>query len=186
MTIDTLPPSDLTIPPVADILALVKERRDLAQLHEDAAGVRQLDRVRMNLLSGARLSWHLGDLLIQSVNTPGAVYSVNRAGCSCPNGVAGRASCWHVALYDLLLDLAETAADTADIEAERDDDDEPPPTPITITSTPGGLALSRGGITIVTDAGELVSAIERLLNPPPIDGRAMGQRLAAARQRYAA
>ncbi len=113
-----LPESDLTIPSVESILELVKERYDLARLHDDIPGARQLDRVRQNLLNGARLSWHLGDLLIQSVNTPGAVYSVNARGCTCPNGAAGRSSCWHVALYDTLVELAEEDAATADMEAE--------------------------------------------------------------------
>ncbi len=111
--------SDLLIPPTDDILTLVKERSDLARLHDDYLGARQLDRVRQNLLNGARLSWHLGDLLIQSVNNVGAVYAVNARGCTCPNGAAGKASCWHVALYDLLLELLEERAATADMEADR-------------------------------------------------------------------
>jgi hypothetical protein len=113
------PETDLAIPPAADILALVVERRETAERHGDAPGVRQLDRVRMNVLSGARLKWHLGDLLLNSVNTPGLVYAVNARGCTCPNGAAGKASCWHVALFDLLLDMQEEAAATADMAAER-------------------------------------------------------------------
>lgn len=190
MTNDTFPTSDLTIPPVADILTLVKERRDLAALHEDAAGVRQLDRVRMNILSGARLAWSYGDLLIQSVNTPGAVYSVNRAGCSCPNGVAGRASCWHCALFDTLLDMAETAADSADSEAERDeaddDDDTPPapPSPITLTLSPSGLTLTRCGTSYTAIGPAGLGALIRALTTPATP-TALGARLArerAARQ----
>jgi hypothetical protein len=113
------PDSDLAIPPAADILAVVKDRYDLAVQHDDIGGARQLDRVRANLIQGARLVWCLGDLLIQSVNHPGLVYSVNRRGCTCPNGAAGRSDCWHVALYDLLLDMQEEAATTADMEADR-------------------------------------------------------------------
>jgi hypothetical protein len=74
--------------------------------------------VRVNLLNGAALSWSLGDLLIQSANRPGAVYSVNRSGCTCPNGLKGKAQCWHVALYDLLLDMQEDRAAAADILAD--------------------------------------------------------------------
>lgn len=84
--------SDQTIPPTAEILVVVKERQRAAIDHDDYAGARQLDRVRKNLLNGARLSWHLGDLLIQSVNNPGAVYSVSRARCTCPNGAARKAA----------------------------------------------------------------------------------------------
>lgn len=107
------------IPDAESIAALAKERADLARLHDDMPGARQLDRVRMNVLNGAGLRWHLGDLLIQSVNNPGQVYSVNRAGCTCPNGQVGKAACWHVALFDLLLDMQEEAAVSADIEADR-------------------------------------------------------------------
>ena len=186
----SLPASDLTIPPVADILALVKERYDAARLHDDYPGAGQLDRVRVNLDRGARLSWNLGDLLIQSINNPGSVYSVNRAGCTCPNGRAGRASCWHVCLFDLLLDMADTAADTADMEAERseDDDDGPPvpPTPIVLTQSPSGLTLTRGetSYTAIGPAG-LGVLIRQLATPAT--PQALGARLARLRtERYAA
>ena len=110
--------TDRAVPEPAAVLAVAAERRATAAQHEDVAGVRQLDRVRMNLLRGAHVRWHLGDLLIASVNTPGAVYAVNRRGCSCPNGAAGRSDCWHVALYDLLLDMQQAAADAADTVAD--------------------------------------------------------------------
>lgn len=110
--------TDLYLPPTADILEVVKERYDTARLHDDTPGARQLDRVRVNLRAGARLDWHLGDLLIQSVNNPGQVYSVNRRGCTCPNGVKGKAACWHVALFDILEDMAEDRAAAADLLAD--------------------------------------------------------------------
>lgn len=111
--------SDLLIPPAEEILAVAQERSELAQRHEDWAGAAQLNRLRVNVGRGARLSWQLGDLLIQSLNTPGAVYAVNRRGCTCPNGRAGKAQCWHIALYDLLLDLQQERADDADDAAQR-------------------------------------------------------------------
>lgn len=114
-----LPESDLPIPDRESILALVKERFDQAQLHGDMCGAGQLNRVRQNLLRGALLAWHLGDLLIQSVNNPGSVYSVNARGCTCPNGAKGKQECWHVGLYDLLISMQEEDAATADMEAER-------------------------------------------------------------------
>lgn len=110
--------TDMTIPPASEILGLAKERSETAQRHEDWAGAAQLNRLRVNVQRGARLSWHLGDLLIQSVNHPGTVYSVSRKRCTCPNGQAGKASCWHICLHDLLLDMLDTAADTADMEAD--------------------------------------------------------------------
>ena len=124
------PASDLDIPALDTILTLAQERGETAQRYSDDAGVRQLDRLRMNLLKGATLQWHRGDLLIQSVNNPGLVYRVNARGCSCPNGMAGRSSCWHVALYDLLIDLQEQAAIDADMQADvlalQGEEPEPP------------------------------------------------------------
>lgn len=112
--------SDLRIPPTEEILAAAQERSALAQRHEDWNGAAQLNRLRVNVGRGARLSWQLGDLLIQSLNTPGAVYSVNRCGCTCPNGRAGKVQCWHVALYDLLLDMFDERVTTADMETQTD------------------------------------------------------------------
>jgi len=117
--VEQLAETDQTIPPAADILALATERRETAERHDDRPGVRQLDRLRMSIASGARLHWVLGDLMVGSINNPGAVYAVSRAGCSCPNGLAGKAACWHCALYDLLIDMQEERAATADMEAER-------------------------------------------------------------------
>lgn len=112
-------PQDFPLIPSAEQIAeLAKERADQARMHDDTPGARALDRMRMNVLNGARLRWHLSDLLIQSVNNPGSVYSVNRSSCTCPNGAAGKATCWHICLFDLLLDMRETAADTADIDAD--------------------------------------------------------------------
>jgi hypothetical protein len=110
--------SDLRVPPTAEIVALAKERAETARRHGDWNGAAQLNRLRVNVDRGARLSWQLGDLMVQSVNNPGLVYAVNRAGCTCKNGQAGKAQCWHVAAYDLLLDMLATAAETADMEAE--------------------------------------------------------------------
>lgn len=163
----TLPASDLSIPSTADILALVKDRYDLAVQHDDYAGARQLDRVRVNLDRGARLAWSYGDLLVQSVNTPGQVYSVSGRGCTCPNGQKGRqSSCWHVALHDLLLEMLDTRADTRDMEAERaaleaDDGDTPP---------------EMDGVRRALDDAAAVL----------FDTAGLGQRLAAARARLAA
>ena len=110
--------SDRALPPVAAILATAQERFATAQDAGDYPGAAQIARVRQNLSRGAHLTWQLGDLLISSVNTPGAVYTVNRRGCTCPNGQAGKAQCWHVALFDLLLDMQQDAADAADSAAE--------------------------------------------------------------------
>lgn len=113
------PESDLALPSATQIADAAAEQAALARQHGDHAGAGQLDRVRLNVLSGTRMAWHQGELLIASLNTPSAVYAVSRRGCSCPNGRAGKASCWHVALYDLLLDLRAHAAQLADEAAVR-------------------------------------------------------------------
>lgn len=115
-----VPASDLAIPSATEIADAAKEQEDQAERHGDHPGAGQLVRVRLNVMQGARLAWHQGDLLIASLNTPGQVYAVNRRGCSCPNGRARKTSCWHVALFDLLLDLRQRAADAADLAALRD------------------------------------------------------------------
>lgn len=119
--------SDMAIPARDELLAVVKERHDTAMDHEDYAGARQLDRVRVNILNGARLSWHAGDLLIQSINHPGTVYSVSGRGCTCVNGQKGKAECWHVCLHDLLLDMLSDRAAIADDASESEGEPEPEP-----------------------------------------------------------
>ena len=110
--------SDLAIPSAEQIADAAQEAGDLAWRHGDRATGGQFDRVRMNVLSGARLRWHAGDLLISSVNNPGAVYVVNRRGCSCPAGQKGKQTCWHIGLLELLIDIQQTAAESADIDAD--------------------------------------------------------------------
>lgn len=111
------PQSDTPIPPASAIADDAREQAQLAERAGDHVGAARLHRVRLNVLSGVRIAWHLGDLLVASLNTPGAVYVVNARGCSCANGRAGKAACWHVELYERLIDMRETAAETADLAA---------------------------------------------------------------------
>jgi hypothetical protein len=120
------PASELALPSAAAIADDAAEQATLARQHGDERGAAQLDRVALNVLSGVRMAWHGGELLIASLNTPGAVYRVSRAGCSCPNGRAGKAGCWHVALYDRLLDMLDHRAMLADEAAEVAAEAEPP------------------------------------------------------------
>jgi hypothetical protein len=113
--------TDRAIPEADDILVAAKERFDNAQRSGDYAGAAQMMRLRLNVGKSAELRWQLGDLLVCSINNPGQVYAVNRRGCTCPNGQAGKSQCWHVALYDLLLDMQQDAADAADVAAARAD-----------------------------------------------------------------
>jgi len=109
--------SDLMIPAAADILVVAKEQRADAVQQHDAATIRQLDRVIVGVACGARIWWDLGDLHVTSVNNPGAEYIVSCGQCNCP----AFKPCWHMKLWDILLDMLDTAAGDADMEADADE-----------------------------------------------------------------
>lgn len=109
----TYHPSDLPIPPAAAIIARAVDLRESAVRQNDPACVRQIDRVIVSVACGARMAWDRGTLLVQSLNTPGAVYRVRCGQCTC----LARKPCWHNALVELLLDIQSTEAETADMEA---------------------------------------------------------------------
>lgn len=110
--------SDLFIPRLSDILDRACESLGSAYRLQDDASARQLERLIKNL-PGATLCWQLGTLIVFSPS--GSQYRVTRAGCSCPNGTKSHSrQCWHVATFELLLDMFETDCDTADMEAERE------------------------------------------------------------------
>jgi len=108
--------SDMLLPRLSDIIARALDIRDSAVRLADDATVRQIDRL-VQKLPGANLCWQLGTLHIASPS--GGRYQVSRAGCDCLNAQrCGKRQCWHVALFELLLDLFETECDTADMQAE--------------------------------------------------------------------
>ena len=108
--------SDMLLPRLSDIIARALDIRDSAVRLADDAAVRQIDRL-VQKLPGARLCWQLGTLHI--VSPSGGHYQVSRAGCDCLNAQrCGKRQCWHVATFELLLDLFETECDTADMQAE--------------------------------------------------------------------
>lgn len=117
-TTTTIPPSDLSLPDQADILSLLAERIGISELRGDGCAARRLGRAFDSIAAGAGVAWAMGDLLVESLNSPGTVYTVTTRGCSCRAGRNGLL-CWHREVYDALVELAETAADTADMEAER-------------------------------------------------------------------
>ncbi len=107
--------SDLPIPHLSDILDLALDLRGSAVRLQDTATVRQLDRLVANL-PGATPCWQLGTLTVGSPS--GNHYHITRAGCDCPNGQKSHArQCWHVAVFELLLDLSDTEAETRDMHA---------------------------------------------------------------------
>ena len=110
--------SDLSIPRHSDMQARITDEHARAVRLQDDATSAQLKRLSDALLDGARLRWDLGTLVVGSPS--GGTYHVTRAGCDCPNGrKSSRRACWHVAAFELLLDMLETEAETMDIEADR-------------------------------------------------------------------
>lgn len=109
--------SDLRIPRLSDILDRALDSRESAVRLQDEPTIAQLDRVIANA-PRARLCWQLGTLVVDSPS--GQQYQVTRGGCSCKNARKGFRRCWHVALFELLLDMFETDCETADMEAACD------------------------------------------------------------------
>lgn len=140
------PTSDMPIATPAQILARAVELRADAVLAHDATTVRALDRVIVALTCGAQAWWADGDLCVTSINSPGVIYALSCGVCSCE----ARKPCWHMALLDLILDIQDTAAGDADLEADADDDaDESGATTIQLditrpapAATPAPLRLS--------------------------------------------
>jgi hypothetical protein len=98
--------------------------------------------------------------------------------CTCP---AGESMHWAKALI-IGIEVAHDDMQRLDSgdDGEQDSD---PPTPITVRTAPGGLSLTRHGVTeLVTTPTDLVRAIRRLTAQPA----QLGRRLAWARVRYLA
>lgn len=107
--------SDLLIPRLSQIIDRALDCRDSAVRLSDDATAQHLTTL-IKRLPFARFYWALGTLHIDSPS--GQHYAVTRAGCSCPNGTAGKKECWHWHLLNVLLDMFETDCDTADALAD--------------------------------------------------------------------
>lgn len=104
--------TDLRIPRFTDIIVRALDIRESAVRMHDEATARQIDRL-IAKLPGARMTWQLGTLIVRSPS--GGTYRVSRAGCDCLNAQRSHAArCWHWALYNLLLDMLDTEAESAD------------------------------------------------------------------------
>lgn len=108
--------SDLHIPRLTDIIDRALDIRESAVRIQDEPAMRQIDRL-IEKLPAARLCWQLGVLIVGSPS--GQDYHVWQGGCDCVNGRKGKAQCWHWALFNLLLDMLDTAAETADHDADE-------------------------------------------------------------------
>lgn len=110
--------SDLPIPRMADIIARALDYRASAERLKDMLLIDRIDRLINDKLPTARLCWELGTLLVSSPS--GHTYHVSRSGCDCINAQrSGKRACWHLLIHELLLDLFETEAETADMQAEQ-------------------------------------------------------------------
>ena len=107
--------SDLHIPARAAIVDRACDLLGSAYRLQDDRTAGQLEKV-IKFVHTTSLCWHLGALRILSPS--GGMYSVTRAGCNCPNGTHGQRQCWHVALFEILLDMLDTEADTMDMQAD--------------------------------------------------------------------
>lgn len=104
----------MRIPSLGSIINRALDLRGDALHQHDGQTVRGIDTLIKNLYRGAKLKWDLsGNLLVTSVNTPGAVYTVRTNACSC----SCFGPCWHGRARDLLEDMRATEADTADMTA---------------------------------------------------------------------
>ena len=140
------------IPTQFDILARALDCRSDALRQRDTASVRGFDALIVGVVCGyAQLRWEYQYLLVASASHPGAIHAVSAYGCSCE----ARKPCWHQRLRELLLSIADTDVETADMAADPplDIPDEYP------DPSPGG--------------------------PEPPEWRTFGARIAAARRNYA-
>lgn len=106
------------LPTRAAIIARIADLRGDAFHQSDSATVRQLDLLTTALDAGMLFTWNDdGDLCIASASTPGLIYRVSCGVCTCP----ARKPCKHLALYEILITLADEAATDADLEADCDE-----------------------------------------------------------------
>lgn len=88
-------------------------RGDAVQAHDDST-VRQIDTLIRDLYRGMKARWSIdGSLIVTSATTPSRAYRVTAQSCDCPAFVP----CKHMRLRDLLIEMAETEAETADMLA---------------------------------------------------------------------
>lgn len=104
----------MRIPSLTSIVNRALDLRSDALNQNDPAGVAHIDTMIRNLYRGAKLRWNDdGALLVASCNTIGAVYATTAHSCSCE----ARGPCWHMRVFELLVDMLETEAETADMAA---------------------------------------------------------------------
>lgn len=105
----------MRVPSKQRIIDRANDARHDANQHHAYDTVRHLDKLISNLNRGMSAKWNAdGHLIVRSCNTPLAIYTVTSNNCSCPAYID---YCTHRRLYDLLISMFETEADTADMDA---------------------------------------------------------------------
>lgn len=105
----------MRVPSKQRIIDRANDARADATAHHADDTVRHLDTLISNLYRGMSAKWNAdGHLIVRSANTRGAVYTATSNNCSCPAYVD---YCCHRRLLDLILDILDTEAETADMEA---------------------------------------------------------------------
>lgn len=112
----------MRIPSLATLVNAALDTRADAQACGDTTSVRHIDKLIANLYRGQhqRFDPASGALIVRSANQPGAVYRVTAQRCSCPSYAP---YCTHRRLYDLILTVLDTQADTADMALDPPFDD---------------------------------------------------------------
>jgi len=105
----------MRIPSRQSIIDRASDQRADAVARHDSTTIRGIDTLIKNLYLGLKMRWDAdGALIVRSVSTPGAVYAVGTHTCSCP----AHKPCYHQRLRDLLLEMLEVEADSADMDAD--------------------------------------------------------------------
>ena len=93
----------------------------LARVERSARASSALDKLIINIALGAGFCWAGADLLVESLSSPGKVYTVSAGACDCK---ASR-PCWHLRLCALLLEL-DPPGEPNPLGDEEDDPDYTP------------------------------------------------------------
>lgn len=120
----------LILPTTATIADRAAELIATATRRNDTDAIAVLARVCENIAKGAQLRWDMYDLHVTIANRLGAQYTVSCGVCDCP----AYKPCWHIAAYEIAIELLNDQAGDCDFEADADDPEPaPPPAPFRLS-----------------------------------------------------
>jgi hypothetical protein len=99
-------------PTTATILQRARQERS-------ARSSSALDKLIINIALGAGFCWAGADLLVESLSSPGRVYTVSAGACDC----RATRPCWHGRFYALLLAMDPPAPEPNPLGDTEDDPD---------------------------------------------------------------